>query len=130
MAEMFKLDKQLQEMSGIDCWNLLHRYAGMRNFSTTVKRSYIDGNYFAEINHYLGGGRMHANLKMGVGPTPMQAALDGYRQAIPLDAEMAAIYLECETWLLTEATRIYGRLEQTIYDLALMLANVNMQLIA
>lgn len=117
MSQMYRTDKLLERHRAQECYQLLHRAAGMRNYSCDPKKSYIDGRYFAEINHYSGKGVMVMNVKMGTGETPIEAVIDGYRQAIPLDDMMAVLYLECELFLLSETVRVYGKLEKAMDDL-------------
>lgn len=129
MTEMYRVDKMLDRLRDVECWHLLHRYAGMRNFSTVVKPSYIDrGSYFCEINKYLGNGKIVPNVAMGVGRHPMIAAIDGFRKAVPLDDQMAVIYLECETWLLSEAHRVTNRLEQVMHEIRMQNARIMLML--
>jgi hypothetical protein len=114
---MWRLDPLKEFQHKLEVSHILHREAGKRGFSCSPKRSSIDGSYFAEINEYVGNGFMKFNVKMGTGPTPLEAAVDGYRKAVPLDDMMAVLYLEVEAHLLSEIVRVTRSLEVALEGL-------------
>lgn len=126
---MWRPDPLIEKQMRLECLIALHRQAGKRGFSCMPKRSYISGGYTAEINQHVPTGQYYEdqphiqkhvirpNVALGSGPTPLEAAVDGYRKAVPMDDMMATIYLECELHLLGEAIRVFGKLDAALEDL-------------
>jgi hypothetical protein len=100
---------------------VLHRYAGLRGFSCDPKRSNINrGSYFCEVNRVQGNGIV-PNVAMGVGRSPLEAAVDGYSKVVPNDPIWATVVMQAELELLRraavadrEAMRLEGKLAAAI----------------
>jgi hypothetical protein len=119
-AIMWKPDPLAQAQLRLEVTARLHREAGKRGYSCSPKLSNIDKRYFAEINYIpldIGLPGMRHNIKLGTGDTPLEAAMDGYRQTIPLDDMMAVTYLEVELHFLGEAVARYRQREREVEKL-------------
>ena len=96
-AVMWKADSFGRSFDATEVSRALHRYAGrVHGLGCLPKLSSIDKRYFAEINRYLGKGESDLNIKLGTGPDPVTAAIDGYRQAAPEDPIWGVFQLELE----------------------------------
>ncbi len=106
MAMMWRPDPVSDRQMRLPCSVLLHREAGKRGYSCDPKRSSIghDAGYYAEVNQ-VSADTARLNVALGTGPTPLAAALDGYRQQVPINGDplWAVVLLECEVALLAEA---------------------------
>lgn len=106
---LWREDEFAKSFDRLDCSRAAHAYAGRCGWACSVKRSSIDGRYFAEVNRVVtdGAGRyLHTvyNVKMGTGDTPLHAALDGYRQVAPEHSSYwAVVGLELEAEMLRRA---------------------------
>lgn len=135
MATMWKPDPiQIRERR-MESHMTLHREAGKRGWSTTPRLSSIDrGRYYAEIDKIVcnpDGTYKHTvpNLKLGVGDTPLEAAADGYTQAMPDDLVIRelAILARIEALLPVIERRVatLKKLDTTLDGLTDLLASVN-----
>lgn len=126
---MYKVDTLAQAQLRLECSRALHRIAGRLGFSCMPKWSFISrSGYYAEINAHRPMGvvyedaphiEKHAivpNVAMGYGPTPLEAAMDGYRRVVSHPA-MDAVLLECELLLLSEAVGRARHFEKAIAEL-------------
>lgn len=82
MATMWKPDPVQIAERKLEAHRMLHREAGKRGWSTTPKMSSIDKIVLNEDGSYK---HTVPNLKLGTGDTPLEAAADGYVQAMPDD---------------------------------------------
>lgn len=112
----------------------MHRQAGLRGYSCTPKLSSIDKRYFAEINQVVlnaDGSYAYSryNVKLGTGDTPIEAAADGYMQAMPDDHAMHAHCLiaraEALLPMVQRRADTLKRLDKTLDDLTAIMRSVN-----
>lgn len=82
MATMWKPDPVQIAERKLEAHRMLHREAGKRGWSTTPKMSSIDKIVLNDDGSYK---HTVPNLKLGTGDTPLEAAADGYVQAMPDD---------------------------------------------
>lgn len=103
MPDFWKVDPQITADVRNPAVIALHRYAGMRGFSCDPKRSNINrGSYFCEVNRVKGDGIV-PNVAMGVGKSPLEAAVDGYSKVVPNDPIWATVIMQAEVELLRRA---------------------------
>ena len=124
MSLFWKADPLADAQLALECSKRLHRQAGLRGWSCDPKRSHIGigAGYYAEINQVLASPHIRYNVKLGQGPTPLHAALDGYRQVIDPagDPLWAVTVLEVELYFLSEAARVHGKLDAALAQLELL----------
>ena len=123
----YKIDTLANEQLRLECSRVLHRAASRLGYSCMPKKSYINrGTYYAEVSaHRPTGLQFEAdpglhhksfivpNVAMGVGASPLEAAMDGYRRVTKHPLMLVAL-LECEAFLLGAAARRAGKLEAAL----------------
>lgn len=106
----------------LDCSQKLHRAAAKRGYSSDTKFSFVGRQYvcetFTEMKFEKSENVYRTSAALQYGSTPLEAEVLAYRACVPLDAEMAALYLECEMYLLARAIRIIEPLEKALADLS------------
>lgn len=96
---MWRPDPLQEQERKLESHRDLHRLAGQRGFWCMPKLSSINKRYYAEINRNENNDDgsykwTYYNVKMGTGDTPLEAAADGYKQAMPDDPEIALAVIE------------------------------------
>lgn len=121
MPDFWKVDPQIQSENRNAAYVALHRYAGLRGFSCDPKRSHIKrGSYFCEVSRVDRNGIV-PNVAMGVGNSPLEAAVDGYSKVVPNDPIWATVIMQAELDLLRrtaladrEIMRLEGKLASAL----------------
>lgn len=111
----------------------LHRMAMDRGWWCSTKKSNIDKRYYAEMNfnvHNPDGSYKHThfNMKLGTGDSPLEAAANGYLQAMPDDIVIlqAAVAAKLDALLPQirrhhEARQRYLKLTAALDDLTILI---------
>lgn len=118
----YYVDREYDRHADLDVFKRLHREAGKLGFGGHVTYSAMTRGYCCEVRklqdltphsvhrYYTTEGHKYA-------PTPLEATVNAFRQCLPHSPLLAALYLEAEMHLLTEAVSRARRLEKALDEL-------------
>lgn len=131
----YYVDREYDRHADLDVFKRLHREAGKLGFGGHVTYSAMTRGYCCEVRklqdltphsvhrYYTTEGHKYA-------PTPLEATVNAFRQCLPHSPILAALYLEAEMHLLTEAVSRARRLEKALDELEAVLTDHAESLVA
>lgn len=130
-GKQWVIDPLQARHEALECWARLHRIAGKAGFGSFVKYSHVTRAYSCEVHanwiFQKSAQTYRVSETLQYGESPIEAAVNAYRQCLPLTPIVALAYLECELQLLKEAIARARKIETAIEftEDVLILANLH-----
>lgn len=104
----YMIDHNYDRHAGTDIFKMLHREAGKRRYAGRIKFSHMTRGYVCEVIKMqdfkpLSAHVYYTTLGHKYAPSPLEATLLAFKECIPADPLMLALYLEAEMHLLNDA---------------------------